>query len=108
MQWDRRRGGEGRRRGRIGRCTRHRGQRRGSEGAVAQGALHRLPRVLVGDGQPGRMKIAEDKILLLQHSEIRRTVYDRLLSALIATVVSGVGRPAEDKRSFASEPSSRK
>ena len=54
------------------------------------GRLEANVEMLVGVGQPGRMKIAEDKILSLEHSEIRRTVYDRILSALIATVVSAV------------------
>ncbi len=54
------------------------------------GRLEANVEMLVGVGQPGRMKIAEDKILALEHSEIRRTVYDRILSALIATVVSAV------------------
>lgn len=40
--------------------------------------------------QPGRMKIAEDKIFALQQSEIRRGVYDRIVSAVIATVVSAL------------------
>ena len=59
-----------------------------------QQVLEKLGRVeanvemLVGVGQPGRMKIAEDKIFALQQSEIRRGVYDRIVSAVIATVVS--------------------
>jgi len=52
------------------------------------GRLEENVEMLVGDGQPGRMKIAEDKIFALQQSEIRRGVYDRIVSAVIATVVS--------------------
>ena len=54
------------------------------------GRLEENVEMLVGDGQPGRMKIAEDKIFALQQSEIRRGVYDRIVSAVIATVVSAV------------------
>ena len=52
------------------------------------GRLEANVEMLVGDGQPGRMKIAEDKIFALQRSEIRRSVYDKLVSAVIATIVS--------------------
>jgi hypothetical protein len=52
------------------------------------GRLEANVEMLIGDGQPGRMKIAEDKIFALQRSEIRRGVYDRIVSAMIATVVS--------------------
>ncbi len=54
------------------------------------GRLEANVEMLIGDGQPGRMKIAEDKIFALQRSEIRRGVYDRIVSAVIATVVSGL------------------
>ena len=52
------------------------------------GRLEANVEMLVGDWQPGRMKIAEDKIFALQRSEIRRGVYDKIISAVIATVVS--------------------
>jgi hypothetical protein len=52
------------------------------------GRLEANVEMLVGDGQPGRMKIAEDKIFALQRSDIRRGVYDKLVSAVIATIVS--------------------
>ena len=52
------------------------------------GRLEENVEMLVGGGQPGRMKIAEDKIFALQQSEVRRGVYDRIVSAVIATVVS--------------------
>lgn len=52
------------------------------------GRLEANVEMLVGDGQPGRMKIAEDKIFQLQRSEIRRSVYDKIVSAVIATIVS--------------------
>jgi hypothetical protein len=44
--------------------------------------------MLVGDGQPGRMKIAEDKISTLERHDVRRGVYDKIVNAVIATVVS--------------------
>jgi hypothetical protein len=40
--------------------------------------------MLVGGVRPGRMKLAEDKIAQLEHNDIRRSVYDRLLNAAIA------------------------
>jgi hypothetical protein len=52
------------------------------------GRLEANLEMLVGGGQPGRMKIAEDKIFALQRSEIRRGVYDKVVSAIIAFVVS--------------------
>lgn len=57
-------------------------------------ALERLGRLevkidmLVGDGQPGRMTLAENRLTVLERSDIRRGVYDRMLNAIIAFVVS--------------------
>ena len=34
------------------------------------------------------MKIAEDKIFALQRNDIRRSVYDRIVNAVIATAIS--------------------
>lgn len=44
--------------------------------------------MIVGNGQPGRMKIAEDKISTLEKSEVRRGVYDRIVNAAIAVAIS--------------------
>lgn len=44
--------------------------------------------MLVGVGQPGRMRLAEDKIAALEKNDIRRNVHDRILNAIIATVIS--------------------
>jgi cytochrome c-type biogenesis protein CcmH/NrfG len=44
--------------------------------------------MLVGSAQPGRMKLAEDRLCALERSDIRRSVYDRLLSAAVAAFVS--------------------
>jgi hypothetical protein len=44
--------------------------------------------MLVGDHQPGRMTLAEQRITTLEKSEIKRGVYDRLVSAAISVCVS--------------------
>jgi len=44
--------------------------------------------MLVGGQQPGRMKLAEDRLVLLERNDIRRGVYDRFLNAAIAFIVS--------------------
>ena len=52
------------------------------------GRLEAKMEMLVGGAQPGRMKAAEDRILALEKSDVRRSVYDRLLNAAIAVVIS--------------------
>lgn len=52
------------------------------------GRLEAKMDMLVGDRQPGRMKLAEDRLRALEHSEVRRSVYDRLINAAIAIVIS--------------------
>lgn len=52
------------------------------------GRLEAKMDMLVGGMQPGRMKIAEDKIAQLEKSDLRRSVYDRIVSAAVAFVVS--------------------
>lgn len=44
--------------------------------------------MLVGNGQPGRMKLAEDRIGYLERNDIRRSVYDRIINAVIAIAIS--------------------
>ncbi|MBZ5722826.1 MAG: hypothetical protein LAO03_21000 [Acidobacteriia bacterium] len=44
--------------------------------------------MLVGGPQPGRMKAAEDRLMVLEKSDVRRGVYDRLVNAAIAFVIS--------------------
>ena len=39
-------------------------------------------------GEPGRVKLAEARITLLERSEIRRGVYDRILNAVITVAIS--------------------
>ena len=51
---------------------------------------------LVGDAQPGRMKMAEDKIAELEKSDVRRSVFDRMVNAAISmgvsALIAGYGR----------------
>jgi hypothetical protein len=44
--------------------------------------------MLVGSAQPGRMKMAEDRIVLLERSDIKRGVYDKLVNAVITVAIS--------------------
>jgi hypothetical protein len=44
--------------------------------------------ILFGSYQPGRMKLAEDRIIALEKSSIERKVYDRLLNAGITIAIS--------------------
>jgi hypothetical protein len=46
--------------------------------------------MLVGGAQPGRMKLAEDRLATLEKNDARRAAYDRVMSAVIAFVVSAV------------------
>lgn len=46
--------------------------------------------MLAGGLQPGRMKLAEDRLMVLERNDVRNSVYNRLLSAVIAFVVSAV------------------
>lgn len=44
--------------------------------------------MLVGGTQPGRMRIAEQKIERLERNDVRRGVYDRLVNAVISVTIS--------------------
>jgi hypothetical protein len=44
--------------------------------------------MIVGNGQPGRMKLAEDRLTALEKNDIRRSVYDRIVNATIAFAIS--------------------
>lgn len=46
--------------------------------------------MLIGGAQPGRMKIAEEKIAVLERNDIKRSVYDRLVNAVIAIAISAL------------------
>jgi hypothetical protein len=52
------------------------------------GRLEAKMDMLVGNGQPGRMKLAEDRILALERNDVRRTVIERLVNAGIAVFIS--------------------
>jgi hypothetical protein len=52
------------------------------------GRLEAKMDMIAGNTQPGRMKLAEDRIVLLEKSEIRRSVYDRLVNAAITVAIS--------------------
>jgi hypothetical protein len=43
---------------------------------------------LVGNGQPGRMKMAEDKVAVLERNDLRNSVHNRLVNGGISIVVS--------------------
>lgn len=44
--------------------------------------------MLVGNGQPGRMTLAEDRIVELERNDVRRTVIERFVNAGIAVLIS--------------------
>ena len=46
--------------------------------------------MIVGDGQPGRMRLAEDRITVLERNDIRRNLLDRMVTAGIAFAVSAL------------------
>jgi hypothetical protein len=52
------------------------------------GRLEAKMDMLVGAGQPGRMTNAENRIVVLERNDIKRSVYDRLLNAVITVAIS--------------------
>jgi hypothetical protein len=44
--------------------------------------------MIVGNGQPGRMKLAEDRLVALEKNDLRRTVYDRIVIAGITFAIT--------------------
>lgn len=52
------------------------------------GRLEAKMDMLVGNGQPGRMKVAEDRILALEKNDVRRNVIERLVNAGTAVLIS--------------------
>lgn len=44
--------------------------------------------MLVGNGQPGRMTLAKDRIVELERNDVRRTVIERFVNAGIAVLIS--------------------
>jgi hypothetical protein len=43
---------------------------------------------LLGNGQPGRMTLAENRIVELERNDVRRTVIERCVNAIIAVLIS--------------------
>lgn len=43
---------------------------------------------LTGNGQPGRVKIIEDKLAILERNDFRNGVHNRLLNGAISTAIS--------------------
>jgi hypothetical protein len=43
---------------------------------------------LVGNGQPGRMKLAEDKVSVLERNDLRNSVHNRLVNGGISVAIS--------------------
>lgn len=54
------------------------------------GKLEAKMDMLMGGTQPGRMKAAEDRLMTLERNDVRRGVYDRIVSAAIAFAVSAI------------------
>jgi hypothetical protein len=52
------------------------------------GRLETKMDMLAGSVQPGRMKLAEDRLVALERNDIRRSVHDRLVNAVISMAVS--------------------
>jgi len=50
--------------------------------------LEAMMEMLAGGRQPGRMKLVEDRVAALERTDAKRSVYDRLVNAAIATLVS--------------------
>jgi uncharacterized protein YacL len=43
---------------------------------------------LVGNGQPGRMKVVEDKVAVLERNDLRNSVHNRLLNGAMSAAIS--------------------
>lgn len=65
-----------------------------ADGDFEREVLEKLARLeakmdmLAGGAQPGRMRIAEQKIERLERNDVRRGVYDRLVNAMITVTIS--------------------
>jgi hypothetical protein len=44
--------------------------------------------MLVGNGQPGRMKVVEDKLAILEKHDVRNSFYNRAINAAISAGIS--------------------
>ncbi|MFZ0814371.1 MAG: hypothetical protein WAM78_02570 [Candidatus Sulfotelmatobacter sp.] len=43
---------------------------------------------LVGNGQPGRVKLVEDKVAALERNDVRNSIHNRILNGAISAGVS--------------------
>jgi hypothetical protein len=43
---------------------------------------------LVGSAQPGRVQLIEERVMALERNDIKRSVYDRLVNAVITVAIS--------------------
>ena len=59
-------------------------------GAFVSKAGDTMTGPLVLPSEPGRMKLAEDRLVALERNDLRRTVYDRLITAGITFAISGI------------------
>ena len=52
------------------------------------GQLEAKMDMVVGNGQPGRMQLAENRLSDLEKNDLRRTIYDRIVIAVITFAVT--------------------
>lgn len=52
------------------------------------GRLEAKMDTLLGNGQPGRMTLAENRIIELERNDVRRTMLERVVNAGIAVLIS--------------------
>jgi hypothetical protein len=45
---------------------------------------------LVGNGQPGRVKLVEDKVAMLERNDVRNSLHNRLMNVAISAAISAV------------------
>jgi hypothetical protein len=46
--------------------------------------------MILGNGQPGRLRLIEERVRELERNDVKRNVYDRIVAAAIAFAVSAV------------------
>ena len=64
------------------------------------GRLEAKVDMIVGNGQPGRMKLAEDRLVALEKNDLRRNVYDRIVIAGITFALTVAASSIIAWRSF--------
>jgi len=52
------------------------------------GRLETKMDMLVGNGQPGRIKLMEDRLVQLERNDVKRGVYERLVNAALSGIIS--------------------